>query len=191
MDANAYAREFQQLLPRGAAWNLEPGSTLTRLLLGLADEYARVDDRAKVLVDEWDPRTTLELLADWERVYGLPDPCVGSDPSVVQRRNSLVAQIINLGGQTPAYFIAVAAALGFTVTITEFDEYSVEDDVDAFINGPAWAYAWQVNAPLNTVFEMTVDDLVSDPIASWGNEVLECVLERIKPAHTDVLFSYS
>ena len=54
----------------------------------------------------------------------------------------------------------------------------------------AWAFAWAVNATSTTVNELTVDDTVDDPLAYWGNAILECVLERIKPAHTYVVFAY-
>lgn len=191
MTVEAYARQLLQLLPRGAAWEVEPQDVRWRLLLGIAEEFARVDARAGVLVDEADPRTTSELLTDWERVFGLPDPCVGSDLTLAQRRAALLARYTGLGGQTPAYFVGVAAALGYTVTITEFRPYSVNDSVDTPLYDDPWAYAWQVNAPLNTIGEFTVDTPVSEPLAWWGNAALECVLTRLKPAHTRVLFAYT
>lgn len=191
MDVAAYARQLKQLLPSGLAWNVEPTSRVSKLLLGVAEELARVDTRARNLVDEWDPRTTLELLADWERVFGLPDPCLGVAPSIPQRRASLFAKIVGIGGQTPAYYIEVAAALGYTVTLTEYDPYDVEDDVEASILGDGWAYAWQINAPLETVGEMTVDDTADEILAWWGNAALECVMLALKPAHTHLFFSYT
>jgi uncharacterized protein YmfQ (DUF2313 family) len=164
---------------------------LTRLLCAIADELARVDARGDVLIDEADPRTTAELLSDWERVAGLPDTCVVVEQSTQQRRASLLQRLTSTGGQSRAYFIALAAALGIPITITEFAENSVEDDVEAPLNGVDWAYAWQVNAALNTVFEATVEDTVEDPFASWSNAPLECVISRLKPAHTIVLFVYT
>jgi uncharacterized phage protein gp47/JayE/uncharacterized protein YmfQ (DUF2313 family) len=191
MDVNAYARQLALLLPPGSAWRLEADTVLSRLLLGMAEEFARIDDRAVVLVDEWDPRTTSEMLGDWERVYGLPDPCLGPDPTVSQRRASLLAKVVGIGGQSIAYFVGLAAALGFTVTVTEFRPFDVTSDVDAPLCGDEWAYAWQVNAPLNTVTDIGADDTVADPLAWWGNAVLECVLLEQKPAHTILLFAYS
>jgi uncharacterized protein YmfQ (DUF2313 family) len=190
LSAAAYVRQLLALLPPGAAWRREPG-TLVQLLTGLADELGRVDGRGAALIDESDPRTTFETLSDWERVYGLPDPCVGGSPSTPQRRASLVAKIVGLGGQSPAYFIAVAAALGYTVTITEFSPADVNDDVDQPIEGDAWAYAWQVNAPLHSVFEMTVEDGVDDPLAAWSALPLECTLAALAPAHTIPIFTYA
>lgn len=189
--AEQYLTELQALLPQGAAWPREPGATLSLTLLALADELARVDQRAEQLLDEADPRTTLELLADWERIAGLPDPCVGGSPTTAQRRASLIQKLTALGGQTPAYYIGVALSLGFVITIGEFLEHTVEDDVEHQLYGSDWNFAWQVNAPLNTVGELTVEDTADDPLAWWGNEQLECVLRPLRPAHTHVIFAYT
>jgi uncharacterized protein YmfQ (DUF2313 family) len=48
-----------------------------------------------------------------------------------------------------------------------------------------------VNSALSTITDITVDSLVDEPIASWGNALLECVIKRLKPAHTSVIFGYS
>lgn len=191
MDVNAYARQLKQLLPIGAAWNVDSDSVLSKFVLGLAEELARVDQRARNLLDETDPRTVSELLADWEAAFGLPDPCVGPGQTETQRRAALLARVTGLGGATPAYFIATAAALGYTVTVTEFSPFDVDDDCDTVILSEAWAYAWQVNGPLNTVVEFTCEDGADEPLAQWSNASLECVLSRLKPAHTYILFSYS
>jgi uncharacterized protein YmfQ (DUF2313 family) len=191
MTSDQYLDQLQALLPPGAAWTREKDATLTRFLQGFADELARVDLRGDQLIDEADPRTTLELLADWERVAGLPDPCVGPGLTTSQRRNALVQKIISVGGQSRAFFIAVALALGFAITIDEFLEHSVDDDVEHQLFGSDWAFTWQVNSALNTVGELTVDDTADDPLAWWSNLPLECVLGRLKPAHTFVIFAYT
>lgn len=191
MTADDYLAQLQALLPQGPAWPRDAGATLTKLLHAMADELARVDGRAAQLIEEADPRTTAELLADWERVAGLPDACVTDAQSTAQRRAALHARLTTLGGQSVAYFVALAASLGYTVTITEFNPLSVNDNVEHPLYGQPWQFAWQINAPLNTVGTLSVTDTVADPLAWWGNELLECVVDRLKPAHTHVLFAYS
>ncbi len=74
------------------------------------------------LIDEADPRTTSLLLADWERVAGLPDACelaFGGEQSESQRRQALVARLLSQGGLSRAYYLDVIEALGYTATITE------------------------------------------------------------------------
>lgn len=193
MTAEQYRAQLQALLPPGAVWSREPDATLTKLLAAIAEEMARLDLRAEQLVDEADPRITNELLADWERVAGLPDPCVVAEQTTQERRDALIAQLTNIGGQSRQYFIALAAALGFTVTITEFHQFQVDESaVGDALNGDDWVFTWRVNAPTTTIREFAVNEsAVGDPLRSWGNEILECVMNRLKPAHTHVIFGYS
>lgn len=188
-----YLRQLQALLPPGPAWPKDDEALLTRLLAGLSEELARVDGRAWQIAEEADPRTVAELFADWERVAGLPDACAvafGGTQTAAQRRAALVGRLTTMGGQSPAYYIALAASIGYAITITEFRAHTVVDDVDDALYDIAWNFAWQVNAALNTIHEITVDMTVEDPLAAWGNALLECVINRLKPAHTTVLFSY-
>lgn len=189
-----YLRQLQALLPPGPAWPKDDDALLTRLLGAIAAELARVDGRAQRLVEEADPRTVAALFADWESVAGLPDSCAaafGGDQTMAQRRTALVGRLTTLGGQSPAYFIGLAAAIGYAITITEFSAHTVNDDVEYPLYDAAWNFAWQVNSALNTITDITVDSTVEDPIAAWGNALLECVINRLKPAHTTVLFSYN
>ncbi len=194
LTAADYRQQAQALLPHGPAWPTDADAYTTRLLDGLAAEFARVDARAQRLVDEADPRSTLELLADWERVAGLPDGCVssaGTDLSTTQRRAALLGRLTMLGAQSVAYYVALAAGLGYAITITEFAAFDVDGSVDDALYGWEWGSAWQVNGLTNTVVDITVDDTADDAIASWSNVVLQCVLNRFKPAHTTVLFNYT
>ena len=156
---------------------------------GSAFDTAQSD--AAALLRESDPRSAASMSSDWERVAGLPDTCIAiGEQTTAQRRAALVARLTQLGGQTPAYFVGLAAALGYTITITEFEPHTVKSTVNAPMRGPQWRYAWRVNAPAQTVTVFRVNGRVSDPLASWGNTVLECVITRRKPAHTHVIFTY-
>lgn len=187
-----YTAQLQALLPRGRAWPRQPGAVLTRLLAGLAGALARTHNRALDLLDEADPRTTVELLADWERVAGLPDSCLPATGTVQERRDALVARLTARGGQSRRFFIDLAAALGFTVTITEFRPFRAGAAAagDALTNGD-WVFTWRVEAPATTVREFRAgSSAAGEPLRIWGNALLECALGRVKPAHTIVLFGY-
>lgn len=194
LTSSDYLAQLQALLPQGPAWPRDAEAELTKLLHAWADELARVDGRAADLVEEADPRTTAELLADWERVAGLPDACVAAlagTQTTAQRRAVLVGKLTTIGGQSAAYYIALAASLGYAITVTEFELHDVEDNVEHPLYGTPWQFAWQVNAAEDNIGLLAVTDTVEDPLAWWGNELLECVIRRLKPAHTHVLFAYS
>ncbi len=192
-----YLRQMQALLPPGAAWPTAAEATLTQLLSALAEEFARVDVRADELLAETDPRTTSEMMWDWERVAGLPDACavaIDGERTTAQRRADLIGRLTTLGGQSRDYFVAVADAMGYEIVIEEFQQQTVDDDVELPIYDEPWVYAWRVLEPPTTIGYQTVEDTVDDPLAYWGIAALECMIQRLKPAHTTVLYgqiSYS
>jgi uncharacterized protein YmfQ (DUF2313 family) len=191
LDAAAYGRMLQALLPGGPAWAVEPGSVLSHVLLGVAEELARVTARGEALLEEADPRTALELLEDWERVLGLPDSCLLAIPDSLSERRVLVAQKARaLGGQTPQFFIDLAATLGYAVTITEFRPLYAGFAAGDPCCGDAWAYAWQVNIPLAGITTFVAGSFAGDRLRGWGSLDLECIIGRSAPAHTTVLFVY-
>lgn len=191
MTAADYLAQEQALLPQGAAWPRESDATLTKLLNAFADELARIDGRALTLIEEADPRTTNELLGDWERVAGLPDTCVAGTLGTAQRIAALVTKLTTVGGQSREYYIALAAKLGYTITITEFVPFTVASRIDTPIRGELWRFAWQVNAPLVTQTFFTMNSTVADALSTFGNTQLECVINRLKPAHTHAQFAYT
>src|SRR4051812_12798655 len=105
LSQEAYARQLKALLPPGPAFEGEVNGKLAAFMMGLAGELARVDQRGDSLMAESDPRTVNETLNDWERMLGLPDPCVAFDQTTAQRVAGVVAKYIARGGQSPAYFI--------------------------------------------------------------------------------------
>ena len=116
-----YAQFVADLLPTGWAWPRDPDTVLMRTFAGLAVEFARVHRRDCDLLSESYPGSALETLSDWERVCGLPDPCIEPPLTGLQERRAVVlAKLATRGGQSRAYYIAVAKALGFDITITEF-----------------------------------------------------------------------
>lgn len=187
--ADDFVSAMQRLLPRGHVWPRDPDSNLYKLLLGLALICEAQTGRANYLLEDAFPRSTTELLSEWEATLGLPDPCLGPLPTLEQRRDGVVQKLTALGGQSVAYFIDMAAKLGYTVTITEFAPWTVGLPLGP-IYGTAWAYAWRINAPEETVEPFRVTSGVGEPLAAWGNELLECVMNDLKPAHTILQFAY-
>ena len=194
MTAESYVSQGLALLPKGPAWPTGPDTLSGQLVAGWARGLARLDARIAALQDEADPRSTAELLIDWERDYGLPDECVlafGGEQTIGQRRAALMASITSQGGQSIPYFVSVAAAIGHVVTIDEMHQATVDDSVDYPLYGADWNFVLVVNAGAETVTQWTVDDPIDQPLAWWGNSILECVLNHIKPAHTYMHFSYT
>jgi len=180
------------LLPSGPAWPREDGSALMQLLAGFAAELERLDGRAAQLLAETDPAATTELLPDWERVVGLPDPCVTQAQTVAERRLALEGRLTSVGGQSRRFFIELASRLGYSVTIDEFRSAAAATAAGITFTGDGWAHTWRINVPAAvavTPFRAGAGS-AGEPLRSWSNEVLECQFNRYKPAHTRVLFAY-
>lgn len=136
----------------------------------------RLDAHMALLDDmeaEMHPATaTLETIDRWERDYGLaPDP----GDTLETRRTRAIAAMRSTGGLNRPYFIALAAAMGYAVTIstsTPFvcgesvcgDELGVEDI------GACWI--------------VTVD-------AAGPADELEEKFQKLRPAWTGVEFVYT
>ncbi len=190
--APAYLQLLQALLPQGVIWPRDPDSTLGRLLLALAQDLARLDRRSDDLIDEADPRTSFELLPDWERVCGLPDVCSEMGENLERRRDAVTAQITAAAGQSRNFFVGLARAHGYQITIQEFHPFRAGSSrAGDRAQNSDWAHTWQVNAPQTTVFPFKAGSgAAGDRLQDWGNQKLECVIKRAKPAHTTCLFGY-
>lgn len=185
-----YQSHLFALQPSGPAWPRDPDSVRGNLYLALASSLAGSHNRALDLIEEADPRATTEMLADWERACGLPDTCSVSAVTLSERRAALVAKLTAGGGQSRRFYIDLAATLGFPVTITEFRPFTCDTPITEPVHDEAWRFAWRVNAPETTVREFTAMSGCAEPLATWGNELLECAIRRASPAHTHVLFGY-
>jgi uncharacterized protein YmfQ (DUF2313 family) len=188
-----FVRAFQALMPRGRVWNKAIDGTQHATIKGLVGCYAQQTARSNNLLVDAFPATTYELLPEWEASLGLPDPCAGVPPSTQARRQQVVARLTNSGGQSAAYYISVAAALGYTVTVTNYAPFRAGQSTAGQQLGTwEWFYTWSINAPLNTVTHFAAgQSAAGDPLAVWGNKVLECEMNALKPAHTILQFHYA
>lgn len=180
---------LKRLLPTGVFDTSAPLIATELLAEGSALDVAQAT--VDLLLNECDPRTTLYHLTDWERALGLPDLCVGLQPTVDQRRAAVVAKATQHPNLSRAYFIKLAAALGYTITITEFSVYSVISALNAPVYDWRWLFSWQVNAPIINTHGYTVLSAVNEALSGTGNEILECVIRKNRPAHTYVQFAYT
>lgn len=173
-----YQDVLLRLLPPGKAWTRDPGSTMAALALGLADEFARLDARALDLIEEADPRTTVELLQDWEQTAGLPDPAIPAPVTLDDRHAALATRLISVAGQTDADYLALVAPFGYPVSIVTHTPFSAGV---GFAGGALYdavsIFWWEmdINVPIGT----------TTPVI-----LLEHAVRRVNQLHTFVTFNY-
>jgi uncharacterized protein YmfQ (DUF2313 family) len=192
--AEDYSSALQALMPPGRAWPRNADSVQAAVRRALGRSYQRSDADAQRLLVGAFPATATIMLSEWEGTLGLPDDCSISEiGGISDRQRAVVSKLISTGGLNRQYYIDVAAALGYTITITQFRQAMAGMSVcgDA-LNGEEWPFTWRINAPETTIrYAVAGGAYCGDPLASWGNKQLECSLNRIAPSHLNIIFSYS
>ncbi|ENG4086477.1 TPA: phage tail tape measure protein [Escherichia coli] len=197
------ALRFLRINPKKLAADMQKDARGT--MLSVLDAMAKVpkEKRAAVLnalfgkesLRELDPRTTTELINRWERLCGLPDECIPAGTQTLRQRQQRLDAKVNLaGGINEDFYLAQLAALGRPdATITRYDKstFTCSSACTDAVNAPEWRYYWQVNMPAatNTTW-MTCGDPCDSALRIWGDTVVECVLNKLCPSHTYVIFKY-
>jgi uncharacterized protein YmfQ (DUF2313 family) len=187
-----YLWQFQRLLPRGRIWHRGWGTFQAVDLLTLMPTWARLHARAGEVIAETFPcSVAAEMLPEWEATLGLPE-CAPLE-TVEQRQQAVCFKFSNRGGQSIDYFIALAAAYGYTIEITQHAAFRVDiNRADDPLNDTAWDYAWTVVGEAGAITYFRVDQSsVEQPLAWWGNAQLECLIEKYAPAHTIPMFEFA
>lgn len=192
MDLTAqYEQMLGALLPRGPAWDASDP-----LLLGCAPVLSRVHARGDALMLEIDPRSVTELIDRYECITGLPDSCTPTGMQTLQQRRQRLDAKINLaGGINEAFYLAQLDALGYTgATITRYPKssFTCNSHCTDSLYSDEWRYYWRVNIPASVqIHPMTCVADCTDSIRTWGDTVVECVLSKLAPSHTYIIFLYT
>lgn len=190
-----YSHQIDELLPRGPIWKRTPGGALDAVLYALGREAARVDARINQVIEESDQRTSIEELARWFDDYGIPSACLEAiaDPSQEQMRPELLAKITSNLGLTAAFFESLAGTLGYQAKVTTFTEHDVNDDVEHPLYEKQWTTVMTLGITIRSNGNAEYLDVTwgaDEPLARWGNALLECVIRALAPAHVYVIFMY-
>lgn len=95
------------------------GNALNAELQAVGKQLDNLQAMVQALLLEIDPRTTTQLLPDWERTYGLPDAGLTLPQTVADRQILLAAKVGATGGLSKPYFKALLQAAGYTALIDQ------------------------------------------------------------------------
>lgn len=195
MTKDDYLKTLQSLLPSGRAWTRDPDATLTDVLSVFAFALAQVDRQAHAVLAEADPRTLNLSLEDWETNLGLPDSCSQLDATVRERIDAVIEKYTRGGGLSVPYYIDLAAALGYEITIEEFSpfEFGIShcggDDVLADEDIRYMVYINVAGVPVQP-FEFGIS-ACGEALLDWsGASELECIIKKLQPSEAVVYFNY-
>ncbi len=179
-----FARLLMSLLPpsKWGFWTRDLNSNTYKYMLGLGKEFVRVDQRIEDLLNECLTLQADELLEEWEADFGLPEDGYALASTTEGRRKEINAKLIQVGRQDENYFIEIAAALGYTITIETFSPafvgiFAMGDPV----GGQESLFYWKVNIDLDSITESAEVNIVK----------LIYNIKKVKPAHMMVLFDFT
>lgn len=163
--ADDYQQQLNALLPPGPVWEaLRSDPLMQGLLLAWADELARVDASNDSLLDEADPRTTVQLLTEWEAFASLPSACSPANQTQAQRQAALAQRLTGATAITRPSVVQMAADLGVSIAIVEHSAHRYGDRYGRTYGGTDWQLTWDV------------------VYAGPQNALLECAISTVAPA---------
>lgn len=123
---DAFVPSIHASLPLGPAWRtpdraaFDEDSWMGRFWRAVADPFVQLyADAWGVKEEAAAPSLSAASLQDWERELALPDPCTGLGATFAARKTAVREKLVATPVVTPADFVALAASLGWTVTIEE------------------------------------------------------------------------
>jgi uncharacterized protein YmfQ (DUF2313 family) len=188
---------LEKHLPLGVAWQAfrTPGANAYKLWGAFADAY---EDAWRVIcrvATELDPRTTIDLLPEWERSLGLPDPCFPPAETIEQRRARILFRLTKKRWSSVQDWKDLAALFGLVVRITPGWEiqkrslYAMSYPIH-YSRFPKWGrfrvYIDILNVDFNGYkYTYPLPYGVSD--AEFA--LYRCLIERVKPANVIVIWN--
>ena len=202
---------LQAHLPTGLAWDMfrRIGANAYLLLSALAESFEDAWETLCRLPYEIDPRTTEQLIAEWETAVSLPDPCLPKYSSLEDRRAWVMWRLNKKRWNTEQDWKDLAALFGLEIEITpgwlvqKTALFWVDADGTTYPTYPIPFYDFpklgrfrvyiDVTNDIFTGFEYGADDNPGFPIPfSDGPEVFQqfrCLIERVKPANVVIIWN--
>lgn len=191
------------LAPRGAAWGTDEsgdgkGASPFQLAYweAVGAAFGNLFRLAFISASQSHPSGITVALEEWEAELGLPDPCFAGNSSTEARIKAVRMKYAALGGSSPAYFICLARAAGYEISIEEPDGFECdasECDGPDYVTTIDLRTFWIVTpvGVQETWFRPDEGECDSDPLEGFEPMTdLECLLKSVAPMHTRLIFNY-
>ncbi len=170
---------------------LELGAVSDEDIVLEGQELDNEETRQNNVLQEIFPDTSTQMLAWWERVYSLA-PAAGA--TVQQRQQAIVQAIRAQGGLSREYFISLAAALGYTITIEELQPFMAgigRAGDTLYVQDIIFVWLVTVTA-IQQYYFRAGQSAAGEPLGAPNeNTIITAIFIKLKPAHTYVIFQYT
>lgn len=172
---------LNQLTPRGEAIPRDPGSNWQKYLTAVATVFAQLEKDIEAIATEWSPLFTITRLDDWVTVTTSKNDCGVVTGTLEELRARMLAKLRLVAGGMDgkngsaaaiAYLEAVAARLGYDVTITKTATCVLNVTINSFNGGVAC-----VPRRYGEYY-----DTNGGVYGDCGYGLLACILDKVTPA---------
>lgn len=193
-------------LPSGMWWDAYriADKNLNKLWRAFGAAYDDMSAALCGLVKELSPFTTENMITEWERAVGLPDPCLPIAATLEERRALVIFRLAKKRWVTARDWMDLAALFGYTISITPgwyvqepqlfnyefplgFDRFPKLGRFRVYIDIENVDFAgFEFGAPgvnQNAGFPIPFGD--TDPNVN----ALMCLIQRVKPANVVVIWN--
>ena len=167
-------------------------SNLRKILLGLASEFVRFRDKANLIYNEYNPKSTTDFITEWETQVGIPDDCFNNTGTLEERGINILLKLAGINTTTTEQFKNIASILGYNISV------STGIDTSVFPLQLPFILIDQVEAPFTIVITLPASEQADGlplelpfTLTSEAPEILQCLFNKIKPAHCNIIFRYS
>lgn len=159
------------------------GSKLRNLLVGLAIELNRIEEKMNLISEDHDIYLTEQLIEEWEAAVGIPGECLLGDGTLEERRMAILVKFAKMNITTAQDYIDLAnlfeVGLDMTVEAGMDRRELFGTDKEARFSIVISFAAEQDEFPLTFPFTFGIK----------GNEVIRCLFSRVKPANVQLYYA--
>jgi uncharacterized protein YmfQ (DUF2313 family) len=167
------------------------GEPLRKILQGLATQWLDFRNTLNRVVSEYDLTKTTDLISEWEAFVGIPDGCIKNTGTLEQRRLNILLKLAGINATTKKQFENIAKVLGYDIAVeTGIDTSSFPLSLPFILIDPAEA-PFTIVVSLDSSlkpsgFPLTLPFLLGSDVP----DVLNCLFNKLKPAHCKLYFRY-
>lgn len=168
------------------------GSTLRKILIGLASEWLNFRNKINEVSNEYDPTTTTKLIEEWEGFVGIPDTCIPIASTIEQRRLNILLKLAGINATTEKQFKNIALILGYNIQVSN------GVDTSTFPLTLPFLLISEASAPFTIVITLPASLQPAGfpltlpfTLTAQQPEILNCLFNKLKPANTQLFFRYS
>ena len=156
-------------------------SEVGKLFETIGDALLQAENSANAILDELFVDSTGVFLEDWSRVLGFPR-CGITTLTAQEQRDANLAWLNISKVSTKAFFVDIAAVMGFTITVEDKND-------DITLGAFEWRVSSLLDAPIASGYFRTGESRCGEALSGVASaDALKCIMLFFAPAHTTIYF---